>query len=103
MKMLMDKLKAQEDKLNLELENAHGEYAKTKAVLQKRIGLYLRYSKEEEITELERLTLTNKREWNMAHLLLLITHEESLNTFSELTKRIHNLEQKVARLEEHSP
>jgi hypothetical protein len=48
---------------------------KMKAVFEKRIQLYLRFQSEDGTTELERLMLSNKREWQMAHLLGLIEHE----------------------------
>ncbi|MGH9983140.1 MAG: hypothetical protein ACRD8W_04195 [Nitrososphaeraceae archaeon] len=101
MKTLMKRLQAAEDRLNLELENAHGEFGNTKAVLQKRIDLYGRYEMEDDITELERLMLSNKREWNMAHLLGLIEHEDMINKISELAKRVYELEKKMSRLEEY--
>jgi hypothetical protein len=36
----------------------------------------------------------------MAHLLGLIIQEENTNKFSELTKRVYNLEKKVVQIEE---
>lgn len=94
------KLQAAEDRLNQELENVHGEYEQTKAILEKKIQLYNRYQKEDDITEVERLMISNKREWQMAHLLGLIEHEESLNKFSDLTNRIYKVEQRLNRLED---
>jgi hypothetical protein len=74
---LMDKLEVEEDRLNQELEDAHGGYEKTKAVLEK-IQLYRRYLKKGELTDkLDRLMLQNKKEWGMSHLLSLIIHEET--------------------------
>lgn len=97
---IMKTLRAKEDELNLEQENSNGEYQKIKAVFEKRIKLYLRYLSEDNLTELERLMLSNKREWQMSHLLGLIEHEENTNKFSEITKRLYTLERKMARLEE---
>jgi hypothetical protein len=56
------KLQAAEDRLNQELENAHGEYEQTKAILEKKIQLYNRYQKEDDITEVERLMVSNRQE-----------------------------------------
>jgi hypothetical protein len=48
----MYRLKMEEDKLNLEQQDAHG---KMKAVFEKRIQLYKRYLKEDGLRELERI------------------------------------------------
>jgi len=73
-----------------------------KLVFEKKIQLYKRYLKKEEgLSELERLTLSNKKEWAMSHLLSLIIHEETTSKFSELTKRIYRLEKKTAELPEY--
>ena len=40
---LMKKLRIEEDKLNLEQENSNGEFMKMKAVLEKRIALYIKF------------------------------------------------------------
>lgn len=85
MKTMMDKLKVEEDKFNLELEESHGVYEKMRLIFEKRIDLYKRFLKEESLTELDRLRLENKREWTMSHLLNLIIEKE-------LTKRVYRLE-----------
>jgi hypothetical protein len=97
----MKTLRAKEDQLNIEQENSNGDYEKMKIVLQKRIQLYLRYLQEDDLTELERLMLSNKRERQMTHLLGLIEHEDMTNKLSEPTKRIQRLE-KAIRVEEES-
>ena len=89
---LMASLKAEEDKLNQELEESHGNYEIMKAVFENRIDLYKQFLKEESPTELDKLRLENKKEWQMRHLLRLIEHEESINRLSDLTERIYRLE-----------
>jgi hypothetical protein len=84
-----------------EQENSNGDYLKMKAVFEKRIQLYLKYLAEDDLTELERLMLSNKREWQMSHLLGLIEHEDVTNKLSDLTKRIYRLEKKTAELYEY--
>jgi hypothetical protein len=71
-----------------------------KAVYEKRIQLYLRYLQEDDLTELERLMLSNKREWQMSHLLGLIENEDMVNKLSGLTKRIRRLEEAIELEEE---
>lgn len=70
MKTLMERLQSEEDKLNLELEESHGDYEKMKVVFEKRIDLYKRFLKEESLTEVDRLRLENKKEWTMSHMSL---------------------------------
>jgi hypothetical protein len=96
----MNTLRAKEDKFNLEQENSNGDYSKMKAVYEKRIQLYLRYLQEDDLTELERLMLSNKREWQMSHLLGLIENEDMVNKLSGLTKRIRRLEEAIELEEE---
>ena len=104
MPTLMDSLRKEEDKLNLKQENSNGDFEKMKAVFEKRIQLYLKYLTEDDLTELDRLRLENKKEWQMAHLLGLIEHEDMTNKISKLTTRVYELEKQqqaiVARLEE---
>jgi hypothetical protein len=92
---LMASLKAEEDKLNQELEESHGNYEIMKVVFEKRIDLYNRFLKKEDLTELDRLMLENKREWNMSHLLSLIINEETTTKIRDLTKRVYQLEKAV--------
>jgi hypothetical protein len=96
----MESLQAEEDRLDQELEDSHGEYEKMKTVFERRIQLYIR-SLRKKMTELDRLRLENKKEWAMSHLLSLIMREETTNKFSELTKRIYRLEKKTAELPEY--
>jgi hypothetical protein len=66
-----------------------------KAVFEKRIQLYKRYLKENSLTELDRIMLENKKQWQMRRLLGLIEHEESINRLGDLTERIYRLEKEV--------
>jgi hypothetical protein len=84
MSALMDRLKIEEDKLNQGQEDSHGEYAKMKAVFEKRFQLYLKYLTEDDLTDLDKLRLENKKEWQMAHLLELIEHEDITNKISDI-------------------
>ena len=70
--MLIDKLKVEDEKLNQELKDSHGDFDKMKLVFEKRIDLYNRFLKEDDISDMDKLTLTNKKEWTMSHLLNLI-------------------------------
>lgn len=88
MKTLTEKLQVEEDRLNQVQEDSHGEYEKMKLVFEKKIDLYELYLKKEGLTELDRLRLENKKEWQMLYLLSLIMHEETTNKFCEITKRI---------------
>jgi hypothetical protein len=45
MSTLMDKLKVEEDKLNLELEESHGNYEIMQVVFEKRLDLFSRFLK----------------------------------------------------------
>jgi hypothetical protein len=47
MTTLMNRLREEEDKLNLELEESHGNYEIMKVVFEKRIDLFNRFLKEE--------------------------------------------------------
>jgi hypothetical protein len=48
MRTLIDRLKMEEDKLDQELEDSHGEYDKMKVVFEKKIQLYGRYLNKQE-------------------------------------------------------
>jgi hypothetical protein len=89
MRALMNKLKEEEDKLNLELEESHGNYEIMKVVFEKRIDLFNRFLKQESLTDLDRLRPENKKEWNMSHLLSLIINEETAIKIRDLTKRVY--------------
>ena len=78
--------KAEEDKLNQELEESHGNYEIMKVIFE-RIDLFNRFLKKEGLTDLDRLMLENKREWNMSHLLSLIINEETTTKIRDFTKR----------------
>jgi hypothetical protein len=95
---LMASLKAEEDKLNQELEESHGNYEIMKVVFENRIDLYKQFLKEESPTELDRLRLENKKEWTMSHLLNLIIEQELRDRLTDLTKRVYRLE-KAAQLD----
>ena len=92
MKTMMDRLQVEDDRLNLELEESHGDYNKMRLIFEKRIDLYKRFLKEESLTELDRLRLENKREWTMSHLLNLIIEKELRVRITDLTKRVYRLE-----------
>jgi hypothetical protein len=96
----MDSLKIEEGKLDLELEESKGDYEKMKLTLERKIDLYKRFLKKDSLTELDRLRLENKKEWQMSYLLLLIIHEETTEKISNLTKRVYRLE-KTAGLDEY--
>jgi hypothetical protein len=92
---LMDYLGKETGKLDHELEEAHGEFDKTKASLEKTIAFYKRYENSDGLTIMDRLEVQNKKIWYMAHLLGLIEHEDMINKSSALTARIHELEGQV--------
>jgi hypothetical protein len=48
----MDIIRKKTDKLDLELEEAHWEFDKTKAILEKKIALYSRYENSDSPLEL---------------------------------------------------
>ena len=91
---LMNKLKVEDDKLNQELEESHGDFDKMKLVFEKRIELYKRFLKEDDFTDrIDRLTVENKKEWTMSHLLNLIIEKELSGKITDLTQRVFRLEQ----------
>ena len=47
------KLQVEDDKLNQELEESHGHFDKMKLVFDKRIDLYHRFLKEDNLNELD--------------------------------------------------
>ena len=99
MKTLMEGLQVEEDKLDQEQEDSHGDYEKMRLVFEKRIDLYKLFLKKEGLSELDRLQLENKRQWTMSHLLSLIIYEDTTNKISSLMQRIYQLEKAVRRLE----
>jgi hypothetical protein len=94
----LNKLREEEDKLSLELEESHGNYEIMKVVFEKRIDLFNRFLKQESLADLDRLRLENKKEWNISHLLSLIINEETTIKIRDLTKRVYQLE-KAAQLD----
>ena len=70
-----------------------------KAVFEKRINLYKFYLKKGGFTDLDRLMLENKKEWNMSHLISLIINEETTTKIRDLTKWVYRLEKAAAQLE----
>ena len=95
MKTLMERLQVEEDRLNQEQEDSHGEYDKMKLVFEKKIDLYKRYLKKDELSDMEKLTLANKKEWTMSHLLNLIIEQELRGKITDLTERVDRLEQAI--------
>ena len=91
----MEKLKLEDDKLNQELEDSHGDFEKMKLVFEKRIDLYKQTLKEESLTELDRFRLENKKELTLNHLLNLIIEKEVHDKITSLTKRVYKLEKAV--------
>lgn len=93
---MKDKLKLEDDKLNQELGNSHGsDPDKIQVVFKKRFELYKRYLKKDTPNNIERLTLENKKEWTMSHLLNLIMEKELRDRITSLTKRVYKLEKAV--------
>lgn len=75
---MTDAFKTEENRLDQEQENSHGDLDKMQLVFQKKINLYKRYLKKKDLTELDRLRLENKREWIMSHQLALDLHKRIL-------------------------
>ena len=78
MTTLVNELRAEEDKLDQEQEDSHGEYEKMKLVFEKRIDLYKIFLKKEGLTELDRLRI---------HFLLKHTYT---NPHRSLLQERHN-------------
>jgi hypothetical protein len=95
MRNLKDKLRVEEENLNLELEESHGDPNKMKVALEKKINLYIRFLKEDDLSDLDRLHLENKREWALCHHLILILEKENSRKITDLTKRVYKLEKAV--------
>ena len=62
-----------------------------KLVFEKRIELYKRYVKKDSLSDIDKLTLTNKKEW-MSRLLNLVIEQELRERITDLTKRVYRLE-----------
>ena len=61
-----------------------------KLVFEKRIELYKRYLKKDSLSDIDKLTLTNRKEW-MSRLLNLVIEQELRERITELTKRVYTL------------
>jgi hypothetical protein len=92
MSKLMDKVKMEDEKLDLELEESHGDPNKMKVTLERKINLYSRVLKESDLGDLERLSLENKREWALCHHLIIAMGKESSKKIADLTRRVSKLE-----------
>lgn len=92
---LMDKLKVENDKLDQELEDSHGDPIKMKVALEKKINLYKRFLKKQDLGELDRIILENKREWASCQLLILIMGQETSRRIGDLSERVDRLEKAV--------
>ena len=53
-----------------------------KLVFEKRIELYKRYLKKDSLSDIDKLTLTNKKEW-MSRLLNLVIEQELRERITE--------------------
>jgi hypothetical protein len=95
MQNLKDKLKVEEENLNIELEESHGDPNKMKVALETKINLYIRFLKEDDLSDLDRLSLENKKEWALCQHLILILEKESSKKITDLTKRVYRLEKAV--------
>ena len=62
-----------------------------KLVFEKRIELYKRYLEKDRLSDIDKLTLTNKKEW-MSRLLNLVIEQELRERITDLTKRVYRLE-----------
>lgn len=92
MSRLMDKMKMEDEKLDLELEESHGDPNKMKVALERKINLYNRVLKESGLDDLERLRLENKREWALCHHLIIAIGKETSKKIADLTRRVSRLE-----------
>lgn len=95
MRKLMDKLKMEDERLNLELEKSCGDPNKMKIALERKINLYKRFLKEGDLGDLDRLSLENKREWALCHHLIIVMGKETSKKIADLTRRINRLEKTV--------
>jgi hypothetical protein len=95
MRKLMDELKMKDEKLNLELEESHGDPNKMKVALEKKINLCNRFLKENDLSDLDRFSLENKREWALCHHLIITMGKETTKKIADLTRRIYRLEKAV--------
>jgi len=61
-----------------------------KLVFEKRIELYKRYFKKDSLSDIDKFTLTNRKEW-MSRLLNLVIEQELRERITDLTKRVYTL------------
>jgi hypothetical protein len=91
----MDKLKMEDERLNLELEKSRGDPNKMKITLERKINLYKRFLKKGDLGDQDRISLENKREWALCHHLIIVMGKETSKKIADLTKRINRLEKTV--------
>lgn len=84
-----------DEKLNNELEESHGDPDKMKVALEKKINLYKRFLRKEGLSDLDRISLENKREWASCQLLILIMGKETSKKIIDLTVRVYRREKAV--------
>lgn len=70
-------------------------------VFEKRIELYKRFLKKDSLSDIDKLTLTNKKEW-MSRLLNLIIEQELRERITDLTKRVYRLKGTLYWLSTHT-
>ncbi|MGH9975975.1 MAG: hypothetical protein ACRD8Z_09100 [Nitrososphaeraceae archaeon] len=76
-KMMIDKLKIEDDKLNQELEDSHGDPNRIQVALEKRINLHKRFFKQDDLSNLDRTSLKIIENGALCHLLILIIKKEN--------------------------
>lgn len=83
---MVDKLKMEDRKLDAELEEAHGNLDKMRTLLEKRIVFYNGFLKQNDLSDMDRLTLENKKEWTLSHLLIPMVKKELGERLGDLTQ-----------------
>jgi len=87
----MNKPKLKEDKFNQELEGLSRRSGQNEIDFWK-AELHKRYLKKDSLCEIDKLTLTNNKEWMMSRLLNLVIEQELRERITDLTKRVYRLE-----------
>ena len=87
----MNKMKVEDEKLMTNQRSQTETQVRCKQ-LSKRIDLYKRFLKKDTLSDIERLTVENKKEWMMSHLLNLIIEQELRGKITDLTKRVYRLQ-----------
>ncbi|MGH9963583.1 MAG: hypothetical protein ACRD5E_01985 [Nitrososphaeraceae archaeon] len=59
-KMMIDKLKIEDDRSDLGLEDSHGDPNRMKVAHEKRINLYKRFLNQDDLSDLDRISLKIK-------------------------------------------